>query len=171
LENLYSFIEVYQKLSYWFYMMFACITHTCTKWQTHTHTHTHSILFYPSPEWHSSPSSLKWLIWQGVFGCLAGCRNWEFLCQLLLLWTLILRLSYILGCFVWRLVKFVANRKIVLPQSLVFHKLWFFHALHSFLILIFVATILVCKINFYVSNINNLWFMIFGNVSKFFAKM
>lgn len=88
-------------------------------------------------------------------------KLWEFLCQLLLLWTLILLLSYVLGCFVWRLIKFIANRKIVLPQSLVFCKLWFFHALHSFLFWIFVATLLDGEINFMfqTSIIFDLWLL------------
>jgi len=64
MENLYSFIiEVYQKSSYLIlHDVCVSITNTCTKWHTHTHTHTPSILFYPSPEWHSTPGSLKLLI-------------------------------------------------------------------------------------------------------------
>ena len=136
--------------------------------RAHAHTYTRSILFYPSPDWHNTPGSLKWLIWQGVFDWLVGCKSCAnyYYCG-----HWFYQLSYVLGCFVWRLIKFLANRKSVLPQSLLLHNLWVFHSSHSSLFWIFVATMLVYKINFYVSNINSLWFMTFGNVSKFFAKI
>jgi len=56
-------------------MMRVCISHLHAQNDNLTHTHTHPISCFIQVLSDIAPGSLKWLIWQGIFGCIAGCKN------------------------------------------------------------------------------------------------